>query len=72
MIPTPPDDFLRIMQRAGLDSAHQDTDSLRDAYDRLRELTARLRPESRDIGAETMATLDPLELVVDAAKGNAG
>ncbi len=72
MIPTPPDDFLRIMQRAGLDSAHQDTDSLRDAYDRLRELTARLRPEGRDIGAETMATLDPLELVVDAAKGNAG
>ncbi|MRG74062.1 hypothetical protein GH722_20065 [Alphaproteobacteria bacterium HT1-32] len=72
MIPTPPDDFLRIMQRAGLDPAHQDTDGLRDAYDRLRELTARLRPEGRDIGAETMATLDPLELVVDAAKGNAG
>ena len=71
MIPTPPDDFLRIMQRAGLDPAHQDTDGLRDAYD-LRELTARLRPEGRDIGAETMATLDPLELVVDAAKGNAG
>lgn len=71
MIPTPPEDFLRIMQRAGLDPAHQDTDGLRDAYDRLRELTARLRPEGRHIGAETMATLDPLELAPDTVKGKA-